>query len=227
MRKPVGRGRRHGLPGPGGRSGASTFATIWCQISRYPSFVAQRSTSARFDALTGDSQYSRDVPQMSIATAFGEIPEFAEDHVFWGCNHQIAIREESDRSPSAHLSAAPLVVAREDEVDLVARTWMDHVELEGCPDRVSNRGFTQVKLVIGKGSHQLVDVLHLKRSNDVDVLCEARLAVGDAGESTPQRCTGLSCVPALQPRDARYRAAPSPNNLRKYSRCRCSLVKSG
>ena len=93
----MGRGRRHGLPGPGGRSGASTFATIWCQISRYPSFVAQLDLAV--DALTGDPQYSRDVSQMSITTAFGEIPEFAEDHVFWGGNHQIAIREESDRSP--------------------------------------------------------------------------------------------------------------------------------
>src|SRR5271156_2020503 len=58
---------------------------------------------------------------------------------------------------------------------------MNHVELEGCPDRVSNSGLTQVKLVLGKGRHQLVNVLHLKRGNDVDVLREARLAVGDAG----------------------------------------------
>ncbi len=143
--------------------------------------AAQRLDLGAVDALTGDPQYPRDVAQMPITTPFGEIPEFAEDHVFGGGNHQIAVREKSDRSPPAHLSAAPMVVARQDEVDLVARTWMNHVELEGSPYRVSDRRFTQVKLVLGKGSHQLVDVLHFKRGNDVDVLREARLAVGDAG----------------------------------------------
>jgi hypothetical protein len=38
------------------------------------------------DAVTGHAQYSRNVSQMSITTPFGKIPEFAEDHVFWGCD---------------------------------------------------------------------------------------------------------------------------------------------
>jgi hypothetical protein len=81
-------------------------------------------------AVTGDAQDSCNVPQMPITAAFREIPKFAEDHVFWGGNDHIAIREEPDGSPPAHLYASPLIAAREDEVDLVPRAWMNHVKLK-------------------------------------------------------------------------------------------------
>ncbi len=59
---------------------------------------------------------------------------------------------------------------------------MDHIKLQGCPNRVANRGFTEVEVIGRKRRQQLVDVFQLERGNDVDVLSKARLAVGDAGE---------------------------------------------
>jgi hypothetical protein len=43
-------------------------------------------------AVTGDAQDSCNVSQMPVTPTFGEIPEFADDHIFRGRSHHIAIR---------------------------------------------------------------------------------------------------------------------------------------
>ena len=136
------KGPPHGAPGPVGRSGPSTLARIASQISRYPSCLAQRSTSAR-STQSPVTRRTPHVPQMAISSAFGVLPEFAQNHVFGGGRHDIPIGKSTDRTTARHFRPRPISFFRQDRIDLIARSWMNDVELKIRSDGIANRRFAE------------------------------------------------------------------------------------
>src|SRR5262249_15170814 len=138
-------------------------------------------------AVTRNSQDSCNVPQVPITTAFGEVPELAENHILRRCHVDVErffSKAKFDPSASLKLTDIPGFRPSQYEVDFVPALRVDRVELEARSNRIPHRCFAQREFANRKRGTKRSDQSRFEVQNDIDISCESWFAVNATAPGT-------------------------------------------
>ena len=98
------------------------------------------------DQLAAGLQHASDIAKMLIGTAFMEVPELCNNHIFRGRNEAILIGQDRPADSTSQLHSSPGIVPCNHEIDLVSRGRVNHVELPSRQNGLASSTLAHIKI---------------------------------------------------------------------------------